>query len=142
MRKDRYITVELTVYPDLLCNILSIGFQAAIEVVDVNPSDHGGHKIKKTRWNGLGNRIPSFLFPPGNQIKAFLDFTDEIRDFVRVVLQVSIHGDDDVALSMGKAHRKGCGLTVVSPETDNLHSSVATAQVMQCAHRAVRAAVI
>ena len=59
------------------------------------------------------------LLPAGDDIVAVLgNHPVEFRDFVRGVLEVCVHGDDDIALCRRESLIEGGGLAVVAAEGD------------------------
>ena len=64
------------------------------------------------------------LLPAAHQVIAILpDHAHHFRNFLRGVLQVRIHGNDDVSLGSGEALEQGGRLAVVPPETDAPHET-------------------
>ena len=65
------------------------------------------------------------LFPAGDDVVTLLDnHPVEFRDFVRGVLQVRVHGDDDIALRGRETLVKGGGLAVVAAEGDAVDGGI------------------
>ena len=71
------------------------------------------------------------LAPAAGDIVALIDLLQQRGNVLGRMLQVAIHGDDDVALGFVEAGRKRRGLPEIAPQPDNLEVAVGLHQVRQ-----------
>ena len=55
------LAIELEVY--ILYHFTSIGFEAVIDIVQVNARHGADHSIEDTRWKGLRNGVEAWKLP-------------------------------------------------------------------------------
>ena len=113
-----YVAVHLAVDLNVLDHILAVGFQAAVEVVQVWYSAYLACRgIEKLCRNGLRQWVVAFLLVARNEVEAVLgNHLVESGNLVGGVLQVGIHRYDYVALGLFEAAVKRGTLSVVAAE--------------------------
>ena len=119
----RDVSVHLSVDLYVFHHLPAIGFQAAIEVVQVvDAADFAGGSVEKLGRDGFGERVVTLLLIPGNQvILLFHDHVIESGYLVGRVLQVRVHGDDHVAAGFLEAAIERRALSVVAAKLDAFH---------------------
>lgn len=122
--------MHLAVDFDVLHHFLAIGFQTAVEIVQVLDSAHAaGRGVEQLGRQGFRQGVVAFLLIPRNEVVALIgDHVIEGGDLVGRILQVCVHRDDDVALRGAEATEKGWRLAVVAAELDAMDIRVAAAQ--------------
>ena len=99
-----HIAVHVTIHLDVLHDLLAVGFQAAVEVVQVVDAAHASRgSVEQLSGYGLAERVITFLFPATHEIITILgNHAVELRNLVRTILEVGIHCDDHITLSLFK----------------------------------------
>ena len=118
-----YVTMHLAIYLNIFHDSLTIGFQTAVEVMQVlDATDFASRSIEKLRGQRLRQRIVALLFVATHKvITLLLNHTVQVRNLVGRVLKVGIHRDNHIALSLGKATIQSRTLAIVTTELDALH---------------------
>ena len=119
----RYITMHLTVHFDMFYDLFAIGFQSAVEVVQVFDAWYfAGSSIKQLGGQCLWNWIISLLLPAGYQVVAILcNHPVKFGDFVWAILQVRIHRYDYVSFRFSESTVECRWFTVVTAEFDTFY---------------------
>ena len=138
------ITVHLAIHLYILHYLLTVSLQTTIEVMQVlDTADLPCRGIEEFGGDGLGYRIVALLLVSGYQIITFnSNHIIECRDFIGRVLQIGIHGDDNITLCLFEAAIQGRTLTVVSSETDAFYLLVLFAKLTDYLPRLVCTAVV
>ena len=120
------VAVHFAVHLDAFHHFLLVGLQAAVHVVELDAGDLAGRPVVELGRKVLRELVVlAVLFPAGDDVVAlFRDHPVQFRDFVRGVLQVRVHRDDDVALRGREALVEGGGLAVVAAEGDAVDGGV------------------
>src|SRR4029077_18481282 len=83
-----------------------------------------------------------FIAPSTNNVKALFQLFDESGNLFRIVLQISIHGDNDLAVSSVETGFQRGGLAEVPPQRDDAHTRIRSLNVRKDRHAAVCAPVV
>ena len=113
--------VHFTVQANVLDDFAAIDFEGGAEIVDIDSGKLGHHPIGNARRQTAHDEIvDALLAPTADDVAAggFKGF-QHYRDVVRVVLQVTVHGDDDFAGSVVETGGEGGGLAVIALEADD-----------------------
>jgi len=62
--------------------------------------------------------------PAADDVVALFKFGEEVGDLVGIVLEIAVHGEDEVALGVVEAGGKGGGLAEVAAELDDENAAV------------------
>src|SRR5689334_8439864 len=103
----------------LVEKVATIGLEAAAVVANANAGEPDDHSIRDPRGNLARDDL--VLAPhtiSGDEIVAFLELRNEERDVTRVILQIAIHGHDDVAARTVEPRLHGLRLAVVARELE------------------------
>lgn len=114
----RDVTMHVAVDLDVLDDLIAVGFESAVEVVEVlDAADTACRGIEQLGGYGLGEGVVTFLLPSADEVVAVLgDHAVEFRDLVRRVLKIGIHGDDHTSAGTGEACVERRGFAVVAAE--------------------------
>src|SRR5215472_10904783 len=98
--------MQFTVERDLLENIAPIGFERGAKIVNVDSAELGHEPVRAARGDAPQPEIVDALFAPAAyDVVTLGDFFEEDRNVAGIVLQVSVHGDDEFAACMIEACR-------------------------------------
>ena len=97
-------------------------------------------KIRERKRRVHGSRAPRL--PARDEVEALVELREQARDLGRVVLQVAVDRDDDVAARLRESGRERGGLAEVPAQPDDPHVAVAGVQARQRGERAVGRAVV
>ena len=94
--------------------------------MELDAGDLAGRPVIQFRRKVLRKLVVlAVLFPAGDHVIAlFDDHPVEFRNFVGRVLQVRVHGDDDIALSGRETLVQGGGLAIVAAEGDAVDGGI------------------
>ena len=137
--------VHFTVEAHLLDNRRLVDFQRAAVVIDTHAGDLADQAICNARWNLTQEQVVLTVFTPASkQIEVALNqVVDHAWNIIRVILQVTVQGSDQVAAGFIDARLHGCGLAEVTAQFD--HTDMAAVVVgfsLQGLRRAVSRAVV
>ncbi len=107
-----YVAMHLAVHLDVLHYLLAVSLQSAVEVMQIMNAAHlAGRSVEQLGGYGLRERVAllTVLLVSRHEVVAFVrNHVVESRNLVGRVLQVSVHGDDHVALgSLNPQYRAG-----------------------------------
>src|SRR5439155_22958733 len=102
--------MELSVEPTALHDLGAVRLQAAVQVVEPEPRDAASDPVEDARRHAARDRVPAMRLPPGYEVESLVELREEARDLGRVVLEVAVDRDDDVALRIREAGGERCGL--------------------------------
>src|SRR5262249_1394295 len=106
-RQDRDEAVQLAVEPDLVENLLAVALHAAVVVVQANAGDHADQAVEDTAGPNLVPGIVTDAFPATDNIQATVQCREESLDFFRIVLEVGVQRQNDVAAGGVEAGGQG-----------------------------------
>ena len=100
-RQNGYEPMQLTVYGDASRDFAPIRLEATVEIMQINAGHSASRPVIKFARQVFGQQgVMALLLPAGNHVEAlFRDHLIQFRDLIRAILQVSIHSNDDIALS-------------------------------------------
>ncbi len=88
------------------------------------------------------NPVHAFFTPAGNHVITFINFGDEFRQLIGIVLQVAIHGDDHLAAGVVKTGGKRGRLAEIAAKVDHQYMRVAAGDGVQAFKRVIARAVV
>ena len=122
--------------------IARVGVVGTAEVGDVGRREAAQHPVDELR----GKRAPPGVFAPpapaGCDVRAVRDGADQLREVGGLVLQISVHRDDDVAAGANEARVHRRMLAEVALEANRLDPRVARVQSLDRRPGAVARAVV
>ena len=122
--------VEFAVEVDVLEDFGAVGFEGGAEIAEVHAAGLGHQPVGDARRNLAHDGVIHAMFAPAaGDVVALVDFFEQRGNVLGAVLQVAIHGDDDVALGFVEAGRERGGLAEVAAQADHLEVAVGLHQV-------------
>ena len=119
------VAMHLAIYLDVLDYFAAISLQSAVEVMEIMDSAYlSGCSIEQLGWDGLAERVAllAVLLVTGNEVVTFLgNHLVESRNLIWRILQVCIHGDDNISLCLLESTIECWTLSVVAAELDALY---------------------
>ena len=106
--------MQFTKQADVFGDFAAVGFESAVEVVELDSTCRAGSALNSFEGSVLSGVVPN-TFPTGDHIKAVVQFFDKGRHLLGVILQVSVHAENDRATGHFKTGLQGIGLPV-TPE--------------------------
>src|SRR3954470_12059267 len=86
--------------------------------------------------------VVAFLLPTGNQVGPLFEHLDDAGNFRGIILQIGIHGNDELSPATAEAFGKRRGLAAVAPELDALDARIFGGKGLDAGEGAVLATVI
>ena len=100
-------------------------------------------KTIPTGGYGLRERVVALALPTGDKVVALLsDHAVKLRDLVGGILEIGVHGDDDIPLGAREADVEGRRLAVIACEGYIADGRIALRKAADCLLRAVGRAVV
>src|SRR5690606_32251221 len=81
----------------ILGHFPAIRLEPAVEIVELHAGRLANRPVKDLAGECLAERILAALLPAGDEVVSFSQKLKEFWNFVRIVLQVAIHGDNHIA---------------------------------------------
>ena len=91
----------------------AIGFQAAAGIMNTVLYENLAEQISPARKETLHQRILALETPPGHYVVPLINLRKEERDISRIILEVAIQRDDDLAFCSLDTRIKGSRLTKI-----------------------------
>ena len=121
----------------------AVGFEGGAEVVDVDAGEDGHELVGGARRDAAKEDVIAALgAPAADDVVAFFELGEEAGDLAGVVLEVAIHGEDEVALRVVEAGSEGGGLAEVAAELDDEDAGIDGGDLFKEAVGAVARAVV
>jgi hypothetical protein len=120
----------------------AVRIERAAEVGDLDACKAPQHPVDHARGQRPAERILPNTTPPARDVVARLNRLDEPRDVLRGVLQVAVHGHDDVAAPTRKPRMHGWMLAEVALEPNRADSRIVAVQTLERGERPIRRAVV
>ena len=120
----------------------AVGLEPAVHVVQAEAGDPAGDRVEDPRRHPAAERVAPLRLPAGDEVEALVELGEQARDLGRVVLEVAVDRDDDVALGLREPGRERGRLAEVAPQPDDAHVVVRVVEARQRGERAVRRAVV
>ena len=135
--------MQFTVERNVLNNFSTIGLKGRAKIMELDPGKLGHHPVRNpARQAACQPPIPPLGSPSADDVVSLFNFGHEGGDLFRVVLQVAIHGDDDLAARGIKACLQRRGLAKVPAQGDNSYAGVALIDFVERLQCVVRTAVV
>ena len=119
----------------------AVQFNAAVEVVQTLAAYRRNRQIEKLRRPSLVPRIVATHLPT-RQVIAFVENLHHLRNFTRIVLQISVKRSDQFATSLGETERKGICLSTVELETEQSKEIILFCKFQQNIPRTISTSII
>ena len=105
--QSRDETMHLAVEGDILDDLAAVGLEGCAEVVDVDTGE-GGHELVCGAGGDAAHEevVAALVSPATNDIVALFQFGEEARNFVGIVLQIAVHGEDVSLPARGQTRQR------------------------------------
>src|SRR6266511_1614320 len=134
--------VQLSVEHEAAHDLCPVRLEAAVHVVPPQTGHPAGDPVEELRRDAARERVSAPRLPAGDEIEALLQLREQARDLGRIVLQVAVDRDDELARRLREARRERGGLAEVAAQPHHAHVVLARVQSRQRAERLVRRAVV
>src|ERR1700727_1291216 len=96
--------VHLAVERDVLDDLAAVGLEGGAEVVDIDSAESGHEPVGAAGRNAAEEEVVSALgTPTADDVVALFELGEEVWDLVGRVLEVAVHGKDELALGVVEA---------------------------------------
>ena len=75
--------------------------------------------------------VDALFAPSADDVVALFELVEEVGDLLRIVLQIAIHRQDELALRMIEARGQRRGLSEIAPQLDYQHAAVYRGNLFQ-----------
>ncbi len=124
--------MHLAVERNILDHFAAIGLEGGAEVVNVNAGQLGHHPVGAARGKAPHDKIVNALFAPaGHHIVSLFQLFQEVGNLAGIVLQVAVHGQDELARGVVKTCGQSRGLSEVAAQLDHQHAAVHRGNLFQ-----------
>src|SRR5262249_38800008 len=120
----------------------SIALHPAIVIVKRDPGYVADHEIEHPARPDLVPGIKPYALPTAHHVQPLAERLQELRDFVRIVLQVPVHSQDTITPGGAKTGRGRRRLAEVAPKANALNPGMLAGEIADQRPRAVCAAVV
>src|SRR5580704_4209024 len=108
--------VQLSVQMNLRQNFAPVSFKRRAKVVQIYARELRHHPVGDPAWKlPRQPMIRTRNAPSADQVVAFFNFFQESRDLIGVMLQIAVHGNNDLSASEIKARLQRWRLPKISP---------------------------
>ena len=124
--------MHLAVERNVLDDLAAVGLEGGSEIVDLHAAECCHKPVCNEGRDAAKDKIIAALTAPSaDNVVAFFELGQETGDLVGVVLQVSIHCQNEVTLRMVEAGGKGRGLSEVAAQFDDQHAAVHSSDLFE-----------
>ena len=117
--------MHLTVKGNVLDDFAAVSFEGGAEVVDVDAAENCHELVGDAGGKAAEKKVVAAMFAPAaDDVVTLFELSEEVRDFAGVMLQIAVHGKDEVALGVIKASGESGGLTKVAAEFDDEDTAI------------------
>ena len=134
--------MQLAVEWQAAYDLSAVGLEAAVHVVEPQPREPSRDAVEDPREQPSRPRIAAPRLPAGDQVEALVEFREQTRDLCRIVLEVAVDRDDDIALGLRKPGSERRRLAEVAAQPDDPHVVRAGMQLHQGRERPVGGPVV
>ena len=125
-------TVQFAVEVDVVEHLGAVGLEGRSEIAKIDARGFRHHPVGDARGNPASDGVVDAVFSPAaRDIEALVDFAQQGGNVFGRVLQVSVHGDDDVALRFVKACRERRGLAEIAPQANHFQARIGLYEIGQ-----------
>src|ERR1700734_4030806 len=135
--------MHLAVKRDILDDLAPVGLESGAKVVDIDSAESGHQPVGAARGNAAKDKVVAALgTPAADNVVAFFELGEEVGDLVGRVLEISVHGENTVALSVIKTSGKSRGLAEVAAKLDDENTRIYGCNLFKQTVGAVAGAVV
>src|SRR5919198_4463307 len=119
MGEHRNEPMQLAVEAKALDDLGAIRLQPAVEIVQAQTRDAPSNPVEDPGERAPRDRVAPVRLPAGDEIEALVELGEQARDLGRIVLQVGVDRDHDVALGIREPSRERSRLAEVPSKPDD-----------------------
>ncbi len=135
--------MEFAVEVDIFDDLGAVGLEGGAEVVQVNAAEIFHESICDEGWDAANPEIIDAASPPaGDDIVALIDFPEETGNFLRGVLKIGVHGDDDFSASGVETGGQGGRLAEIPAKDDQLDAAIIRCDIFDDLDGAISASIV
>src|SRR5687768_10795854 len=109
--------MQLAVEPDFMHHLTTKRLQATIVVVQMDAGNMTHQPVEDSRRQHLMPRVVPLALPAAYHVESLVDFGEQASNFGRIILQVTIDGDNSIAFGRFESGAQcGC-LAEIAAET-------------------------
>src|SRR5580658_11184650 len=124
--------VHLAVERNVLDDLAAVGLEGGAEVVDVDAGELRHHPVGNERGNTAEHEVVGTLgAPSADDVVALFELGEEARNLAGVVLQVAVHGDDELAGGVVEAGGERRGLPEVAAKLYDKDSRIDRSDLLE-----------
>ena len=135
--------MQLAIQLNFLNDFPPISLERCPEIMQIDPRQLRHHPVGGAAGN-LPHQpvIAARIAPAADQVEAFFDFLEKAGNLFGIVLQVAIHGNDDLAPREIKSRLQPGRLAEISPQSDDVHTMIVLVNIGKHLEGVVPAAVV
>src|SRR6266542_2794066 len=95
--------VQLPIEAQAPDDLGAVRLEPTVEVVQTQAGDPAGDPVEDLRENSAAERVAAVGLPAGDQVEALVELRQEPRYLGRVILEIGVDRDDDVAFGVRKS---------------------------------------
>ena len=126
--QNRNEPVQLTIDANLPHDLTFVELEAAVVIMQATAGRAADHPVEYTAGINLVPGIMASFFPAADHIVALIKFGEEARNLGRVVLKITVQGEDLFAPRRLKSGREGRRLAEIAPKADRPQPMIAPGQ--------------
>ena len=117
--------MEFAVHGDLLQDFPAVGLEAGVEVVQPDVREGSRHPVEDPGRQSTAPRVTPGALPARDEVeRAVFERLQQARNLVGIVLEVTIHRDENSAPRVIHAGREGRRLAEVPAQPDEPHPGI------------------
>src|SRR5690348_1429928 len=124
VRKHRDEAVQVSVDADTVQKLGAERLETTVHVVQVKAGNESRHTVVDPREHPARKRILPIALPPRDEVIAFVELGEQVRDLSRIVLKVGVHRDDHRSTDDVEPCAERGGLAEVPAEPYDSHVGV------------------
>jgi hypothetical protein len=133
----------LPIEPDLRERLSPIGFERRAEIFQRDAREPGGEPVGDARGETARHPgVRSLAPPPADQVVPFGQLLQQPRDIARIVLQIPIHGDDDLSPSVIEPCGQCRRLSEVPTQAQHMNARIPFVEAHEPLIRPIRAPIV
>ena len=141
-REGRDEAEEVAVHGDRLQDFPAVRLEAAVHVVQLDARRQAHRRVEDPRQHQAVHGVEPIHLPADDDIEPLLDLLDELVQIGRIVLEIRVHGDDDLALRALETGRQAHRLAEVRAQADTADARIFAVQLGDDLPGVVGAAVV
>ncbi len=135
--------MHLAIQRNIVDDLAAVGFEGCAEVVNVHTRKLGHQPVGASRRNPSHNEVVDPFLPPSrNDVIPLLELLKESGNVIGIVLQIAIHGQNELARGVIESGGKRRGLAKIPAQLHHQHAAVDRGYLFQQLVRPVARSVV